>query len=36
LDKDISDDIDWQLDSIAVYLDQEGREVKIEWLENIY
>ena len=36
LDKDISDDIDWQLDSIAVYLDQEGREIKIEWLENIY
>lgn len=36
LDKDISDDIDWQLDSIAVYLDQEGGEVKIEWLENIY
>ncbi len=36
LDKDISDDIDWQLDSVAVYLDQEGREIKIEWLENIY
>ena len=34
--KDIAENIDWQLDAIAVYLNEEGREVKIDWLENIY
>ncbi|MEX0910495.1 MAG: YraN family protein [Candidatus Paceibacterota bacterium] len=34
--KDISDSIDWQLDAVAVYLSKEGRELKIDWLENIY
>lgn len=35
LEKDIGDDIDWQVDAISVYVDGEGRELKIEWLEDI-
>ncbi len=34
--KDIAGNIDWQIDVVAVYLDQKGKEVKIDWLENIY
>ena len=26
---------DWQVDAISVYVDQEGNELKIEWLEDI-
>lgn len=27
--------VDWQVDAIAVYLDKEGNELRIEWLEDI-
>ena len=36
-DKDIDDDeADWQLDCLAVYLDQEGKLLRIERLEDIF
>lgn len=36
LDKDVSDDIDWQLDVIAVYLNKEGAVLKIEYIEDVF
>lgn len=37
LDKEdeISEETDWQVDVISVYVDREGNELKIEWLEDI-
>ncbi|MEK7610300.1 MAG: YraN family protein [Patescibacteria group bacterium] len=34
--KGIGDDVDWQIDVLAVYLDQAGREIKIDWLESVF
>jgi len=34
-DKDLEEE-DWQLDSIAVYLNSKGQLLKVTWLENIY
>jgi putative endonuclease len=31
----ISDDIEWQIDAICVYIDHNGQELKIEWLKDI-
>ena len=36
LEKDISDDVDWQLDAISVYVDREGRLLNIEHLEDMW
>lgn len=36
LDKKIDDDVDWQIDSIAVYLDSRGELIKIDRLEDIF
>lgn len=36
LEKRIDDDSDWQIDSIAVYLDSGGVVLKIEHLEDIF
>jgi putative endonuclease len=35
-DKNIDEDIDWRLDALSVYFDQEGRLVLIECLEDIF
>ncbi|HBD24679.1 MAG: hypothetical protein A2566_03060 [Candidatus Zambryskibacteria bacterium RIFOXYD1_FULL_40_13] len=35
LEKDISDDIDWQFDVVTVYLDREGRLLKVSVLEDV-
>jgi putative endonuclease len=35
LDKDLADEIDWQIDAMSVYLNPEGELLKIEWLEDI-
>ena len=35
LDKDVSDDIDWQFDVVTVYLDANKRLLKINFLEDI-
>lgn len=35
-DKDIDEEVDWQLDSLAIYLDQEGRLLRVERLEDIF
>lgn len=36
LEKNIDDEkIDWQVDAISVYVDREGNELKIDWLEDI-
>lgn len=35
LDKDLDDEIDWQVDAITVYLNQAGIVLKIEHLEDI-
>lgn len=37
LDKEdeISEETDWQVDVISVYIDREGNELKIEWLEDV-
>ncbi len=32
---EIGEDTEWQVDAISVYIDQEGRELKIDWLEDI-
>lgn len=32
---EINEDTDWQVDAISVYVDKEGNELKIEWLEDI-
>jgi len=34
-DNDIADDIDWQVDVMAVFLDPETRESRIRWTKNI-
>jgi len=36
LEKKIDDDIDWQVDSVAVYLNSRGEVLKIEHLEDIF
>ena len=36
-DKNIDDDdVDWQLDILAVYVDQEGKLLKIDRLEDVF
>jgi len=35
LEKGISDDFDWQIDLISIYLDKDGQELKSEFIENI-
>ncbi|MCC6290691.1 YraN family protein [Candidatus Nomurabacteria bacterium] len=36
LEKNIDDDkIDWQVDVISVYINPEGQELKIDWLEDV-
>ncbi|MFA5838871.1 MAG: YraN family protein [Candidatus Paceibacterota bacterium] len=35
-EKNISDDVEWTLDLIVVYLDLEGKKAKVEYLENIF
>ena len=36
LEKKINDETDWQIDSIAVYLNNRGELLKIEHLEDIF
>jgi len=36
LDKDVAEDIDYQIDSLAVYLDDKMKVQKFDWLENIF
>jgi putative endonuclease len=36
LEKRIDDETDWQVDSIAVYLNNRGELLKIEYLEDIF
>lgn len=36
LEKKINDEMDWQLDVISVYLDKEGRELKLEHLRDVF
>lgn len=36
MDKDVSEDIDWQLDAVTVYLDENQKLIKIEHLEDIF
>lgn len=35
-EKNISDDVDWALDLVVVYLDLENKKAKVEYLENIF
>ena len=35
-DKNIDEDSDWQLDCLSVYLDGEGRLIKIEQVEDVF
>jgi putative endonuclease len=35
LAKKVSEDVDWQVDAIAVYLNEAGDLLKIDWLEDI-
>ncbi len=35
-EKDIDEDIDWQLDAVAVYLDQRQVVLDIQYLEDIF
>jgi hypothetical protein len=35
LEHKISDDIDWQVDVMAVFLDHRARKAKIRWIKNI-
>ena len=35
LEKDLGDDIDWQVDAISVYLNEKGETVHVEHLEDI-
>ena len=35
-EKNISDDVEWTLDLVVVYLDIEGKKAKVEYLENIF
>lgn len=35
LDKDVSDETDWQFDVVTVYLDKDKRLIKIEILEDL-
>jgi putative endonuclease len=35
LDRDVSDDVDWQFDIISVYLDMDKRLLKVEMIEDI-
>ena len=35
-EKNISDDTEWALDLVVVYLDIEGKKAKVEYLENIF
>lgn len=36
LEKDIDDEVDWQLDAISVYLDKERDVLKIDYMEDIF
>ena len=36
LEKKIDDEAEWQIDSIAVYLDPQGQLLKIDYLEDIF
>ncbi len=36
LDHDIPDEVEWRLDVLAVYLDQAGNKLKIEWLRDVF
>ncbi len=35
LERRVSEDRDWQIDSLAVYVNKEGRVLKIDHLEDI-
>ena len=35
LDKEVGDEVDWQVDAISVYLDRAGQLLKIDYLPNI-
>ena len=35
LDKDLDDEIDWQIDALSVYVNREGSLLKIELLEDL-
>ena len=35
LEERVSDDLDWQIDAISIYLNQEGKVLKLDWLEDI-
>ena len=35
-EKNIDDEIDWQLDAISVYLDEKGELIKLDYLEDIF
>jgi putative endonuclease len=35
LDKQVGEEIDWQVDALAVYLDPAGNELKCDFLEDI-
>jgi len=35
LDKKVSDEIEWQLDVVAVFLDMKTREARVRIIENV-
>lgn len=36
LEKEVSDDTDWQLDLLFVYLNTEGKLIQMEYLEDVF